>query len=203
MAKVKREMVEVKKVESEDDEISPNRKDHQSKEDPASTTKVKKEESPEETSSSGTSASDPEEEPELEAANTGRLVDWQGQTIPTTASTDINNRLTSFFSQLAEKRANPDGEDDEIIEHGAETDSGYEEDDDGKQYVELDLALGVLSEKEDEEDDEVKLPKTDGGDQQDGSSSDEEALQNLKSIKRRQRGRGGKAKRRMIVEVAE
>lgn len=165
-------------------------------------TQIKLEDGVEDTSSAETSASESEGETELEDQESGRLVDWKGQALPKTASTDINHRLTSFFSQLAEQRAQPGGENNEVIEHGTDSDSGYEEDDDGKQYVELDLALGVLSEKEEDGDDEVKLPKSEVNKTQEESSSEEEALQTLKSVKRRRRGQSGKPKKRKIEEVS-
>lgn len=78
--------------------------------------------------------------------------------------TDIHNRLTSFFSQLAEQRANPSTVVDEVIEENS-SDSGYEDDEEGKQYVELDLALGVLSEDPDGGDGEkVRIPGIQEGD---------------------------------------
>lgn len=163
--------------------------------------KVKLEEGAEETSSSGSSASESEVERSSEKETSGRLVDWTGQAIPKTKTTDIHNRLTSFFSQLAEQRAQPQGESNEVIEHGTDSDSGYEEDNDGKQYVELDLALGVLSEQHDGGDNEVKLPKSEPEDDERGTESEKEALRSLRSVKKRQRTRGEKAKRRKIEEV--
>jgi len=114
----------------------------------------------EDTSSSGSSSedntlADQPSTPPLDTSNT---------TQPLPPNTDIHNRLTSFFSRLAEQRAKPDTATDEVIEAGS-SDSGYEDDEEGKQYVELDLALGVLSE---DPDGEVKVPRG----QQEGALSD-------------------------------
>lgn len=135
-----------------------------------------------ETSSSGSSTltdDESEDEPEgrqKDARNPRPLITQEP------ASTDIHNRLASFFSQLAERRSRPGGENDEIIEKDENSDSGFEDDQDaGQQYIELDLAMGVLSEEpEGKKFDDVELPNDD--DEDDTSASDSEPLQKLSSI---------------------
>ncbi|KAK5103211.1 hypothetical protein LTS08_004016 [Lithohypha guttulata] len=145
----------------------------------------------EETSSSGTSTSNSDTDTASNPGDTDISIHTNPAALLATTkppNTDIHNRLTSFFSQLAEKRAHPDEGADEVIEHGTDSDSGYEEDDDGKQYVELDLALGVLSEGEGRDEVDVEVPEDDGLDEDgDGvEGSDEQGasdvLQDLKSI---------------------
>jgi len=159
----------------------------------------------EDTSSSGSSS---EDDLNTDPASTTP----HDSTKPTPASTDIHNRLTSFFSQLAEQRAKPDTAADENIEEGS-SDSGYGDDDEGKQYIELDLALGVLSEDPDGVDGgEVKLPRgqkegdlsDDGEDegQEEGRGRGTDVLQNLTSVADgggRKSRRGGK--KRAVEEV--
>ena len=106
---------------------------------------------------------------------------------------DIHNRLTSFFSQLAEQRANPSTVANEIIEENS-SDSGYEDGEEGKQYIELDLALGVLSEDPDggggaevlipgREDGDVSEPGSEeDADMDDGQRRGMEVLQKLSSV---------------------
>lgn len=134
----------------------------------------------EDTSSSGSSSEDNIDQPSTPSLDT---------TKPLPPNTDIHNRLTSFFSRLAEQRAKPDAATDEVIEEGS-SDSGYEDDEEGKQYVELDLALGVLSEDPDGVDGgEVKIPRgredsisESGMDAEDRSGEGTGVLQNLTSV---------------------
>lgn len=124
----------------------------------------------EDTSSSGSSDSESESEDEADQLPTDGP---QG--------VDIHQRLTSFFSQLAEQRANPPV--DEKIEEDS-SDSGFEDENSGKQYVQLDLALGVLS-QEDGTGDVVKVPRDEAEDESDASDDDggQDNLQKLKSLK--------------------
>lgn len=116
----------------------------------------------------------------------------------------IHTRLTSFFSSLAEQRANPDAaaKAEKIeIDDDEDEDSGFEDDDEGtrgqggsggngRQYIELDLALGVLSEKgSDNEDGEVKVPGL-GGDEESESGSDDG---NIEGESGGENGKGGLA----------
>lgn len=116
------------------------------------------------TSSSG-SDSDSDHDPENITTTT-----ITRPTLPASAITTdptIHTRLTSFFSSLAEQRANPSTtQRPEKIEIDSDSDSGFEEDDEVEgggqrgQYIELDLALGVLSEKgSDDEGEEVGVGK--------------------------------------------
>lgn len=85
-----------------------------------------------------------------------------------TVDPTIHARLTSFFSRLAEQRHHqPDTDVDDRLEHtdgDSHSDSGFEDDvgGGGGAYIELDLALGVLSEHEHEDGqgpaDEIKVP---------------------------------------------
>lgn len=100
-------------------------------------------------------------------------------TIPDTSNNAIHTRLTSFFSQLAQQRANPNtstSQSIEKIEIDSDSDSGFEDERDGEerrgQYIELDLALGVLSEKGSDDEEEVKVPGREGNERSDGSESD-------------------------------
>lgn len=103
-------------------------------------------------------------------------------TNPTT--NPIHTRLTSFFSQLAEQRANTRTSSDQPaqkIEIDSDSDSGFEDEGNEREgqearYIELDLALGVLSEKgDDEEEDEVKVREESGDVQEeDGVGGGEE-----------------------------
>ncbi|KAK5080154.1 hypothetical protein LTR70_008925 [Exophiala xenobiotica] len=159
----------------------------------------------EDTSSSGSSSedntlADQPSTPPLDTSNTTRP-------LPLPPNTDIHNRLTSFFSRLAEQRAKPDTATDEVIEEGS-SDSGYEDDEESKHYVELDLALGVLSE---DPDGEVKVPRgqeegalSDGAEdgQEDEEGGRTNVLRNLRSVAD---GGGSKlrhgGKKRAIEEV--
>lgn len=153
----------------------------------------------EDTSSSGSSNLDVADETSSDASedeidNQHENLDPSPETLaaagPPSSNKDIHTRLTSFFSQLAQQRANPDPRLGETIEEDS-SDSGYEDDEDGKQYVELDLALGVLEESAAQSaGDNVKLPSRpdDGGS---GSDSDydqgsqeasADVLQNLQAI---------------------
>ena len=139
----------------------------------------------EDTSSSGSSDSESEYEELKTSIN-----------VP---STDINQRLTSFFSQLAQRRDNP--VEDEIIEEDS-SDSGFEDENSGKQYIQLDLALGVLS-QQDESQDEVVLPHLSesdtGGDENDSQAN----IEKLKSVKTAESAKKKKKKDRGKQKIEE
>ena len=165
-----------------------------------------------ETSSSGSSViTDDEEETlspgsdEYENENakltTGGNSASQPSTIKAPKDTDIHNRLASFFSQLAEKRSQSHVA-DEVIEQGSDSDSGFEDDDahDGRQYIELDLALGVLSEEpEGKQIDNIELPIQQ--DHQETSDSDDEPLRKLTTIAEPDIVAQDKSKKRKIEEL--
>ena len=170
----------------------------------------------EETSSSGitdSSSDDLADEPsDSEDDGAEQLISTMLNTHDRTApnSSNIQNRLTSFFSQLAEQRSqgidNP--AENEILERAIDSDmdSGYEDDeDDGQQYVELNLALGVLSEQgQDNKDGEIALPRDENSDSEEEKIAGEKGLQSLSTL---DDSRGDliqpkrKAKRRKIEEL--
>lgn len=158
----------------------------------------------EDTSSSGSSGSE-------DSSATDQTADpvHKTQTTGKAPSSNIHNRLTSFFSQLAEQRANPETTKDEIIEEGS-SDSGYEDDEEGKQYVELDLALGVLSEDLDGRDaEDVRIPASREqehyllqSDDEDSQQGDGSVLQALQSVADHGNGTRAKVKKRKVEEVS-
>lgn len=166
-----------------------------------------------ETSSSGSSestgeednvGSDEDEHDQVNLPQGSKDVTRSG-TVKETDSTDIHNRLASFFSQLAEQRSQPT-KGDEVIEKQSDSDSGFEDEDDdnGQQYIEIDLAMGVLSEEpEGKRFESVELPAHE--DDAETSDSDSEPLQKLISVAEAGgetlTGRKTKGKKRGIEEL--
>ncbi|KAK5938329.1 hypothetical protein PMZ80_009299 [Knufia obscura] len=198
-----------------DDTTSSSGSDSETEAYPAAQLKsMSRDDTNEGTSSSGSSDSDSDRDSEARTNQTSSPLHTINSDIPTTdkqlpPTTNIHNRLTSFFSQLAEQRANPDTAMDEIIEEGS-SDSGYEdgEEEDGKQYVELDLALGVLSEEPGGEGgEEVRIHGREGGSEPDEDEEVGDAdrgsgvLQTLRSIADGGNVKTTKTKKRKVEEV--
>lgn len=126
----------------------------------------------------------------------------------------IHTRLQTFFAQLAEqKNQNQQGTEvnaDEVIERfsDSEADSDRAEEEEGSRYVQLDLALGVLSEDGGEGKD-VELPSAVGeeveqGEERGDEEDDRESglLSRLQSVGKNQtiEDVGGEKKRKRKIE---
>ncbi|KAJ9658415.1 hypothetical protein H2198_003699 [Neophaeococcomyces mojaviensis] len=150
------------------------------------------------TSSSGSDTSDDDDDNQHSETEQAPHTQMEKPSMLATDQNNIHSRLTNFFSQLAQQR-NEGGGDDDVIERLSDDDEdeGYEEGDEeeeGRQYVEINLALGVLSEEDADGGDEIRLPSKVEEDNGDG------VLPNLKSITEQSAASKAKAKRK-IEEV--